>query len=323
MLNAIPAGPRRPARPAPAPAPRSAGLGASLLVLTGVIVLLLALPLNHVRSNSSPDRLSEHAAAVLTDPEIQSALAAETTTRITNRVVDDSGMSRRAVRDAVRPRVEQLVASERFAAVWQEAARVAATRVLDPNVPYVAVTIGDLASLTAEVAEPFPAAIARPLEQAGPIAVVHLDRTPTQQRGLETLEWLNGLAVPLLTVGIVALLLAIAVSRNRRRTVIAIGTASIVVSLLLLGLQFVIHAALIDAADPGRARDVAEIVWNELMGGFRTQNVVGVVLGVLMIGGALAVRRPRRPPGSEPRRPREARPAGGRPAHGSAPRSRA
>jgi len=285
-MHGFPSTPRREARPARES--RGAGLGASLLILTGVIVLLLALPLNHVRRTADPDRLAAHATAVLADPEVQSALTSEATSRITGRATTDSGLTRRAVRAAVRPRVQQLVASERFAATWEQAVRVAATRLLDPSTPYVAVTLDDVVGLTAEVARPFPPSIAEPLQQAGPITLLDLDRTPEQQRGLETLDWLNGLSLPMLIVAVLALLLALAVSRNRRRTTIAIGGALIVVSLLLLALQFAIHAAVLDAADPGQARDVTGIVWDEMMGGFRTLLIVLVVLGVVAVSAAAA-----------------------------------
>lgn len=297
MLNGIPAGPRhsrrRDATPRPRPERRGAGLAAGLLVLTAVIVLLLALPLNHVRKTAEPDRLASHATAVLDDPDVRDALADEATTRIANRVAGDSGLTHRAIRTAVAPRVERLVASERFAAAWNEAVRVAATRLLDPSVPYVAVSIDDLAGLTAAAGRPFPAVIERSLRRAGPVVVIHVDRTPAQQRGLETLDWLNGLSVPLLIVGVVALVLALAVSRDRRRTVIAIGAALVAIALILIGIQAAVHAAVLDAAAPGRARDVTSTVWDELMGGFRTQNLIGLVLGALLIVGTLAT-RPRR-----------------------------
>lgn len=295
VLDGIPTAPRRARRqssdPAPGPHRRGAGLAAGLLVLTGVIVLLLALPLNHVRKTAEPDRLASHATAVLEDPEARDALADEATTRIANRVAGDSGLTHRAARAAVAPAVERLVASERFAATWNAAVRIAATRLLDPSVPYVAVSIGDLDELTAAAGRPFPAAIERSLRRAGPVAIMHVDRTPEQQRGLETLEWLNGLSVPLLIVGVVAFLLALAVSRDRRRTVISIGAALIVLALLLLGLQALIHAAVLDAADPGRARDVTGVVWDELMGDFRTQNLIGLGLGAVLIVGGLATGR--------------------------------
>ncbi len=265
-------------------------------------MLLLALPLNHVRTTAEPDRLAAHASAVLDDPQARDALADEATTRIANRVAGDSGMTHRAARAAVAPRVERLVASERFAAAWNEGVRVAATRLLDPSAPYVAVTVSDLSGLASAAGRPFPGVIERSLRRAGPIALIHVDRTPEQQRGLETLEWLNGLSVPLLIVGVVALLLALVVSRDRRRTLIAIGAALVVVSLLLIGLQAAVHAAVLDVADPGRARDVTAIVWDELMGGFRTRNLIVLGLGALLIVGAIAARpRAGRSPGGRSR----------------------
>lgn len=296
MLNGIPTEPRRASRPAPTPERRGAGLAAGLLILTGVIVLLLALPLNHVRQTSEPERLASHATTMLEDPQVRDALADEATTRITNQVAGDSGLTHRAVRAVVAPRVDRLVASDRFAAAWNEAVRIAATRLLDPSVPYVAVTIDDLAGLTAAAGRPFPAAVERSLRRAGPVAVIHVDRTPDQQRGLETLEWLNGLSLPLLLVGVVALLLALAVSRNRRRTVIAIGVALVVVALVLVGIQAAVHAAVLAGADPGRPRDVTAVVWDQLMGSFRTQNLIGVGVGALLIVGGLATRRGPRGP---------------------------
>lgn len=306
MLNGIPAEPRRArgraARSAPTPAPRGGGLAAGLLVLTGVIVLLIALPLNYVRQTTDPDRLAAHATTVLDDGEVRDALADEATTRIANRVASDSGLTHRAARAVVAPRIERLVASERFAAAWNEAVRVAGTRLLDPSVPFVAVTIDDLAGLAAAGGRPFPAVFERSLRRAGPIAILHVERTPAQQRGLETLEWLNGLSVPLLIFALIALLMAVAVSRDRRRTAITIGAALIVIGLILVGIQAAIHAAVLDAADPGRARDVTATVWDELMGGFRTQSLIGIGLGALLIVSALVAGR-----GQGRRRPRPAR----------------
>lgn len=311
MLNGIPAEPRRATRPAPEPERRGGGLGAGLLILTGVIVLLLALPLNYVRQTTDPDKLADHATKVLEDPEVQDALADEATTRIANRVAGDSGLTHRAARAAVAPRLERLVSSERFATAWHEAVRVAATRLLDPSVPYVAVTIDDLAGMTAAAGRPFPAVIERSLRRAGPVAILHVDRTPEQQRGLETLDWANGLSLPLLIFGVLALLLALAVSRDRRRTLIAIGAALFFIALVLIGIQAAVHAAVLDAADPGRPRDVTSVVWDQLMGSFRTQNLIGLGFGALLIVGALLAgsrRRGRRREPDAPQRPRRPRP---------------
>lgn len=308
MFNGIPVEPRRATRPDPEPERRGGGLAAGLLILTGVIVLLIALPLNYVRQTTDPDKLADHATTVIEDPEVRNALSDEATTRITNRVAGDSGLTHRAVRAAVSPRIERLVASERFAAAWNEAVRVAATRLLDPSVPYVAVTIDDLAGLTAAAGRPFPAAIEQSLRRAGPVAIIHVDRTPEQQRGLETLDWANGLSLPLLIFGVVTLLLALAVSRDRRRTLIAIGTAILFVALVLIGLQAAVHAAVLDAADPGRSRDVTAVVWDQLMGSFRTQNLIGLGLGALLVVGAVASgRRSGVPRTARPGAPRQSR----------------
>lgn len=295
VLNAIPAQPPRP-RPS-AREPRGAGLAAALLIMAAVILLVLALPLDHVRRTAEPDRLARHATTVLADRNVRSALTAEATTRITSRAAADSGLSRDEVRAAVRPRVASLVASPEFAAVWENGVRLAASRLLDPDVPYVALTVDDVAGLTASVTRPFPPSIARALRNAGPIAIVHVDRTPDQQRALEMVEWLNGLSLPLLIAGIAALLLALAVSRNRRRTVIAIGGALIVLALVVLGVQIAVRAAMLDLAAPGRERAVTRVVWDELVGGLRDQSVVLLVLGALLvIGGLVAGRRGRRGP---------------------------
>lgn len=311
MLNGIPTEPRRTRRPPSGPERRGGGLAAGLLILTGMIVLLIALPLNYVRQTSEPGQLAGHATKVLENDDVRGALADEATTRITNRVAGDSGLSHRAVRTVVAPRLEHLVASERFASAWNEAVRVAATRLLDPDVPYVAVTIDDVAGLTSAAGRPLPAAIDRPLRRAGPIAIVHVDRTPEQQRGLETLEWANDLSLPLLIFGVLALLLALAVSRNRRRTLMAIGAALFFVSLVLIGIQAAAHAAVLDVAHPGRSRDVTAVVWDQLMGSFRTQNLIGLGLGILLVAGALATgrrhhesRTPHTP--RHPQRPRRA-----------------
>ncbi len=290
-----------PAAPPPVPRPdgprrRGAGLLAGLLILTGVIVLLLALPIDQVKRTTDPDRLAAHASAILADPEVQDALADEVTARITTRVTSDSNLARRTVRAAVAPRVERLLASDRFAAAWEQGVRTAATRLLDPSVDYVAVDVADIVAMTAAVTRPFPPSIARPLERAGPITVLNVDRTPEQQRGLETLEWLNGLAVPGMLIGAALLLLAVLVSRNRRRTVITIGVALILLSLLLLALTVLARNWALDAAAAGRDRDVARVVADELLGAFRTRNLIGAGLGALMIAVALLTRRPRSAP---------------------------
>lgn len=196
-----------------------------------------------------------------------------------------AGPITQAVRDRVNARVEQLIASDMFQELWTDANRVAHTEILavlrdasetlqlvDDRVvlntlPIVNAALEGLTGFASELvgrpvdlpeitAETVPAEAIRGLETAlgvdlpddlGAIGIYDAAEVDGVQRALNTAD--RGVVL-LVILWLVALLVALAVSRRRRRTLLQLMIASAVVLALERRFAIAIVDGIVDGLDP-------------------------------------------------------------------------
>lgn len=192
-----------------------------------------------------------------------------------------------------------MLASEQFSRIWTETNRTAhglLVRALEGGGENVAVEEGqvtvDLRPAVTALAERLGVDLAGLLERvevpedAGRFTVLESEQLGSVQEGVDLLHTLNWF-VPVLAVA--AWVLALVLSRDRRRTVLGIGIGLVVVTLATgLVLDLVRSRTLDRISDPGRS-DAAASFWDLVLRGFISQNRALFALGAVLVVGAYLV----------------------------------
>jgi hypothetical protein len=282
---------------------------AALLVVVATLLAVVGLPLDHAHRTTRPDRVGAHAEALLRRPVVRDALVSDATDGVTYAVADASGAPASAVRPLVAPLVPRVVDSPAFRPAWRAAARRAFRDLRDGDRRRIAFRITDLAAVTTAATGPLPAQIAAGLQAAGDVDLASFRRSATDARRTERADELTALGRPALAAAIVLVLLALVVSSRRRSTLVAVGIGAVLAGVAVVLVELVGRSALLSGVADASDRRVTAAVWDELLGGLRTEAVVLAAVGVAVAGIAAAL-RPQAPPVRGPRSP--AAPAGPR-----------
>lgn len=269
---------------------------AAVLVLLAAVLLALGLPLRQTHGVTRPDAFADHAERLAREPVVQAALADAATDAIADAVDEISPAAVPLVRREVAPRAERVVASATFRRAWRGTARRGLRRVVDADRRRVVFDVADVRAITTEATGPLPAPIDALLRRAGTVPVFSFDRSAAAAERTAAVERASAAGRPLLVAAGLALALALLGSTARVATAMRAGLAVAGAGVAVAALELVSRTIVVGAAAPGSDRDVAAAVWDELVGGLRTDALVlagaGVVLAVVA-----AVLRPRRPQG--------------------------
>jgi hypothetical protein len=285
-------------------------LGCGLVALSLIAVYVRATVLN-------TDRYVETMAPVAASPAVQQAVADKLNTAITTRVDFDS-LLREALPDqadplapalatglqqAIRSRIDNFVASDRFEQLWDEANRRVHTRVvallttgesgrlrLDGNTVYL--DLGALVdrvrdSLSERGLDRLSAAI--PPSVDGRVTLIKSEGFVKAQKGVDLLQ---GLAIVLPILALLSLAGHVMISRPRRRGLLRVGIGLIVTALLLLALVGIGRSAYLSAIDQNvLPRQAAADIFDALIALLRTAIRVVVVVAVVLALIALVIGR--------------------------------
>jgi hypothetical protein len=275
---------------------------AALLILLGTLLVAIGLPLRQVHRATRPAAFADHAEDVLRRPVVREALADSAVSAITREVRRLAPAAAPTVRAAVAPRAAAVVDSDGFRRAWRETARVGLKRTLDDRRRTIAFTVADVAGITASATGPLPAPVTTVLQRAGDVRIFGFDRSRTAAVRTERAERLSGLGRPFLLAATASLFLALLVSPARGPTALRCGLGVLGASLLVLAVELAARTFALSGLS-GRDHDVAAAVWDELLGGLRTDALVLMVAGLAVAlvagvaGGRGAGRRPARPVG--------------------------
>ncbi len=273
-----------------------------LLVLLGTLLVALGLPLRQVHQATRPAAFAEHAEAVLRRAAVRDALSEAAVRAITREVTRVAPAAAPTVRSAVAPRAAAVVGSDGFRRAWRETARIGLKRTLDDRRWTVAFTVTDVAGITTSATGPLPAPVTTVLRRAGDVPIFRFERSRTAAVRTERAERLSGLGRPFLLAATAALFLALLVSPARGPTALRCGLGVLGAAAFLLVAELVGRTITLSGLSGGD-RDVAAAVWDELLGGLRTDALVLAVAGLAVAlvaavaGGRGAGRRPARPVG--------------------------
>jgi len=267
---------------------------AAVLVLLAAVLLALGLPLRQTHEVTRPDAFADRAERLAREPVVQAALADAATDAIVDAVVEFEPSAGDLVRREVAPRAQRVVASAAFRRAWRGTARRGLRRVVDDDRRRVVFDVGDVAGVTAEATGPLPTGLEVLLRRAGDVPVFSFRRSTVAAERTASVERASSLGLPLLAAGAAALLLAVLLSPARRATAARGGLAMLGAGLVVAAAEIVSRSLVLGAAAPGQDRDVAAAVWDELVGGLRTDALLlaGAGLLVAAIAGLAGRSRP-------------------------------
>jgi hypothetical protein len=201
----------------------------------------------------------------------------------------------------VEPRAAGIVAGPALRTAWRASARRGLDQLVDPDRRVVGFTVGDVADLAASSGGPLPDLVAGELRRAGDVRIFGFRRSADAAARTARIEELSALGRPMLVGATLALLLALVVSPVRRATAVRCGLAVLGAAAFVLAAELIARTITLSGAASGPDRDLAAAVWDELLGGLRTDALVLLAAGAAVAVVARLVGRT--PPPSRPAYP--------------------
>jgi hypothetical protein len=264
---------------------------ALLLVLLAAVLLVVGLPLAQAHRTTRPAAFGAHAANVLAHPVVRTALAREAVDAIADAVEDVQPGTREIARQAVAPRAARVVRSAAFRRAWRTTARRGLRQAVDERRRRVTFAVDDVETLTATATGPLPPQLATLLRSAGSVPIFSFRRSATTASRTAAVDRASALGVPLLLVAAAALVLAPLVSPARRATAGAAGLALLGAGVVVALGALLARTLALSGAGAGEDREIAAIVWDELLGPLPLQGAIVAAIGLVVALVAAAARR--------------------------------
>jgi hypothetical protein len=275
---------------------------AALLVVVATLLVVVGLPLDHAHRTTRPAQIGAHAEALLGQPVVRNALITDATASVTDAVADASGAPDATVRPLVSPLVPRVVDAPAFRPAWRAAAGRAVRDLRDGDRRRIAFRITDLAAVTTAATGPLPPEIGAGLQAAGDVDLAGFTRSRADAERTAQADELGALGRPTLGAAVLLVVLALVLSSRRRSTLVTVGVGAVLAGVAVVVVELVGRSALLSGVSDPSDRRVTAAVWDELLGGLRTEAVVLAAVGVAVAGIAAAL-RPQAPPVRGPRGP--------------------
>lgn len=268
---------------------------AVLLILLAALLVVAGLPLLQTHRATRPAAFGAHAAAVLDRPVVRTALTRGAVDAIADAVEDVRPGSREVVREAVAPRAARVVGSAAFRRAWRRTARSGLRQAVDGR-RRVVFAVDDVEGLTSAATGPLPALLSGLLRSAGSVPIFAFRRDAAEASRTAALDRASALGGPVLVAAGIALVLALLVSPTRPATAMRAGLALLGAGLVVLLGTLLLRTLVLGGAAAGEDRDVAGIVWDELLGPLPLQGAAVAAAGLLvaLVAGATRRRAPAR-----------------------------
>src|ERR671915_971034 len=191
-----------------------------LLVVAASVVMVLALVAGYARRAAvDSDQFANRATAALRDDSVR-ALVAE---RITDDVVLENAADLTAARPIIQSAASGIVGSRAFTGLFRSAVRDVHRALFDRDRDTVTLTVADVGTVLAAALEQVRPSLARNLESTGRVALLKRDVGSVTGDLAPLGDKVRVPALVLLALSLILAAGAIAVSKDRRRTVVALG----------------------------------------------------------------------------------------------------
>jgi hypothetical protein len=268
---------------------RGPGVVARGLVVAACIVLLLALVAGYVRLTViDSDQFANRATAALRDDSVKSLIA--------EKITDDVVLKNEADLLAARPIIEsvasEIVGGRAFTTLFRASVRDVHRAVFNRDKNTVTLTVGDVGTVLAAAVQKLRPSLAKQLEDSGRVSLVKSDIGSASASLARLGHTIRVLALVLLVLFILLAGGAIALSGDRRRTVVELGIGIAAVAVLLIVAYSILRSVAIDHVDGADNRAAAGAVWDAFLSDFRVGAWIVAGSGAVIAAAAASLIRP-------------------------------
>jgi hypothetical protein len=197
---------------------------------------------------------------------------------------------------AFRPIIESaasgIVSSRAFTGLFRAAVRDVHRAVFDRDRDTVTLTVADVGTLLAAALEQVSPSLARRLEATERVALLSRDIGSVGGDLARLADRIRVLAIALLGLSLILAAGALALSNDRRRTVVELGIGVAAAGVLLVVAYAVLRSLAIDRLDGPESRAAAGAVWDAFLGDLRTAAWIVAGSGAVVAAAAASIIRP-------------------------------
>ena len=268
---------------------RGSRLAATALVVVASLAILLAVAVGYVRRAAvDSDQFANRATAALKDDNVRSLVAE----RITDQLILEHKSDLIAARPIIQSVVSPMVGGRAFTGVFRAGVRDVHRAVFDRDRHTLTLTVADIGTLVAAGLEVVRPALAREVESTRRVAVVRRDIGAVAADAAGVADKVRLLGPLLALVAVLAAACALALSGDRRRTVVQLGVGAAVAGVVLVvGLGIARSAVSGGAEEPEVAAAIGGI-WNAFLGDLHTAGWILAGSGAVIAAAAASLIRP-------------------------------
>jgi hypothetical protein len=262
---------------------------ARALVVAASAVIVLALVAGYTRQAAvDSDQFANRATAALRDDSVRTLVAE----RITDDVVLRNAADLITARPIIQSVASGVVGSEAFTGLFRSAVRDVHRAVFDRDRDTVVLTVADVGTVLAAALEQARPSLARRLEATERVSLLERDLGSVSGDLGRLADKIRVLAPLLLGLALVLAAGALAVSPDRRRTVVELGICVAGGGVLLVVVYGVVRSLAIDQVEGPEARAAAGAVWDAFLGDLRTAAWILAGSGAVIAAAAASLIRP-------------------------------
>jgi hypothetical protein len=264
-------------------------LAAHALVLVASVAIVLALVAGYARrAGVDSDQFANRATAALRDDSVRSLIA--------ERITDDVVLERQADLIAARPIIQSaasgIVGSAAFTKLFRSAIRDVHGALFNREQDTLTLTLADVGTVLAAALEGLRPGLARKLESTGRVELATRDLGTLSARLADLARRIRLLAPFLLLVSVLLVAAALAISPDRRRTVVALGIATAGAGILLVVAYGVTRSLAVRHVEGPESQAAAGAVWDAFLGDLRTAAWLLAGSGAVVAAAAASLIRP-------------------------------
>ena len=269
--------------------PRGRRLAARALVVVASIGIVLALVVEYVeRAAVNSDQFANRATVALRNDSVRSLIAE----RITDDVVIKNQEDLLAARPIIEAAASGIVGSSAFTGLFRKAVRDVHRALFDRDENTVTLTVGDVGTVLAAALEKLRPSLAHQVKATERVALVQRDVGSLSASLARVADTVRVLSLLLTVLALVAVAAAIAISPERRHTVVELGVGVAVGGILLVVAYGILRPLAIDHVEGPEARAAAGAVWDAYLVDLRTAAWILAGSGAVVAAAAASLIRP-------------------------------
>jgi hypothetical protein len=262
---------------------------ARVLVVLASVALLLALVAGYARrAVVDSDQFSNRATAALRDTSVRTLVAE----KITDGVVLKNEPDLLAARPVIESVASSVVGSNAFTGLFRSAVRDVHRAVFQRDQHTVTLTVADVGTVLAAALQVVKPSLADQVGTTDRVSIVTRDIGDVSASAVRVADTVRVLAFLLAALYLALAGAAVAISPDRRRTVVALGIGAATAGIVLAVAYGVVRSIAVDHVEGAENRAAAGAVWDAFLGDLRTLAWIVAGSGAVVAATAASLIKP-------------------------------